>query len=102
MEKRGAELTDTERRVMGHFWQQEPFRENTGEAPLAAKKRPTLLEIRGSSSAGHKRRGCSPSFFRPAAPRFCSLLHLAKAIWLHLQINRYEWTLQCSRNTPPA
>ena len=27
MEKKGVVLTDAERQVMGHFWQQEPFRE---------------------------------------------------------------------------
>ena len=34
MEVKGVVLTDTERRVMGHFWPQQPFKEKKGtESP---------------------------------------------------------------------
>jgi len=33
MEVKGAVLTDTERRVMGHFWPQQPLKEKKGAAP---------------------------------------------------------------------
>ncbi len=33
MEVKGVVLTDTERRVMGHFWPQQPLKENKGTAP---------------------------------------------------------------------
>ena len=33
MEAKGVVLTDTERRVMGHFWPQQPLKEKKGAAP---------------------------------------------------------------------
>ena len=33
MEVKGVVLTDTERRVMGHFWPQQPLKEKKGAAP---------------------------------------------------------------------
>lgn len=33
MEKKGVVLTESERRVMGHFWPQKPLKEKKGEAP---------------------------------------------------------------------
>jgi hypothetical protein len=33
MEVKGAVLTENERRVMGHFWPRQPFKEKKGEAP---------------------------------------------------------------------
>ena len=31
MEKKGVVLTESERRVMGHFWPQKPFKEKKGD-----------------------------------------------------------------------
>ena len=33
MEKKGASLTESDRRVIGHFWQQKLFKEKKGEGP---------------------------------------------------------------------
>jgi hypothetical protein len=33
MEVKGVVLTDTERRVMGHFWPQQPLKEKRGATP---------------------------------------------------------------------
>ena len=38
MERKGVVLTENERRVMGHFWPRQPFKEKKGEAPRQEQK----------------------------------------------------------------